>query len=283
MLVAFILLLRFHVSTSRPPTIGIGGSESYLNPDVAMGRQFHVNAQQWDGTMRCFFINVGSHVEQGPASKRDNEDCKASYAKEISLGRYDQTVIPESNSRSDSIIFRQEYTKGDSTYCGADVKRKDRKGIVNADPKQNRPTAHNIKRKTTLTMLKVEDQVGITAHVREPRRCVYEVTLRGPEILLLGDPSRSALSGSTGGSQSPTKTKDASKSKSKSRTADDEKKSSLFDKAAKVVADSSREELLAKPLKELNRLLRDLGAYCKACSEKTHVVDKLQLVARNEL
>eukprot|EP00937_MAST-01D_sp_MAST-1D-sp2_P001363 g1363.t1 len=44
----------------------------------------------------------------------------------------------------------------------------------------------NIKRRTSLTMVKKEDQMGITAFVREPRKCVYEVVLYGPEILLLG-------------------------------------------------------------------------------------------------
>lgn len=280
----FILTLHFPLATSRNAKIGSGRFESHLNPDIAMGRQFHVNAKQWDGTMRCFFIIVGSHVEQGPANRRDNKDCKGSYRKEIFLGRYERTMIPESNSGGDSPAFRQEYSHGDSIFCDANVKRKDRKGIVNADPEHSRPTAHNVRRKTTLIMLKVEDQVGITAEVREPRKCVYEVTLRGPEILLLGDPSATGsprISAAAGVSQSQKKAKNPSESRPKN--AENAKRSDAFEKAANVVADSSREALLAKPLKELNRLLRDLGAYCKACSEKAHIVDKLQQVTRSEL
>ena len=154
-----------------------GGDANFLNPDIAMGKRFFVAAKQFDGTQRCYFIKVGSRIEQGAVmhAKGANAECKASYKKEIALGSYDGTIDRDTK-------YKQIYKKGDSTYCGS-RKDADQRGLVRGKEKR---VGRKIKRRTILTMIKKEDQAGITAVVREPHKCVYEVVLYGPEILLLG-------------------------------------------------------------------------------------------------
>ena len=86
-------------------------SAHFLNPDIAVGKTFHVAALQFDGTQRCYFIKVGSRIEQGSVmhAKGTNAECKATYRKEIALGSYDGT-----KDRGRQI--RQEYRGGDSKY-----------------------------------------------------------------------------------------------------------------------------------------------------------------------
>ena len=145
-----------------------------LNPDIAMGKKFYVAAKQFDGTQRCYFIQVGSRIEQGAVmhAKGTHAECKTAYKMEIALGSYDSTT--------DSSI--QKYRKGDSKFCGS-RQDADQRGLVQGKEKR---VGRKIKRRSSLTMIKKENQVGITAFVREPRRCEYEVVLHGPEILLLG-------------------------------------------------------------------------------------------------
>jgi hypothetical protein len=149
----------------------------FLNPDIAMGKTFHVAAKQLDGTQRCYFIRVGSRIEQGSVmhAKGTNGECKASYKKELALGNYDGTIDGDTQ-------VRQEYRKGDSEFCGS-RKDADQRGVALGKEKR---IGRNIKRRSSLTMVKKEDQTRITAFVREPRKCVYEVVLYGPEVLLLG-------------------------------------------------------------------------------------------------
>jgi hypothetical protein len=155
----------------------VGGHANFLNPDIAMGKRFFVAAKQFDGTQRCYFIKVGSRIEQGAVmhAKGANAECKASYKKEIALGSYDGTIDRDTK-------YKQLYKKGDSTYCGS-RQDADQRGLVRGKEKR---VGRKIKRRTILTMIKKEDQTGITAVVREPHKCVYEVVLYGPEILLLG-------------------------------------------------------------------------------------------------
>jgi hypothetical protein len=157
--------------------------EDFLNPDIAMGKKFHVAAKQLDGAQRCYFIRVGSRIEQGSVmnAKGTNAECKASYKKEIALGNYDGTIDGDTQ-------VRQEYREGDSDFCGS-RKDADQRGVALGKEKR---IDKDIKRRTSLTMIKKEDQTSITAFVREPRKCVYEVVLYGPEILLLGEGGSSA-------------------------------------------------------------------------------------------
>lgn len=274
----------------RVARIGSTRSAEYLNPDIAVGSRFYVAAKQWDGTLRCYFIEVGNRIEQGPINIRSNKHCERSYRKEIALGRYNGTLPPESSPVG---AFLQQYAKGDSVHCGTvNVGRQDRKGLV--DPSSG-PKAKQVRRQTTLVMLKNEGHVAITASVREPRKCRYEVVLEGPELLLLGGPSggvapiepvaeevtmpkaslprkpqSSGVRSSAGGMR-------------KTRvSASEARKNDKYREAVTLVQQSSHEDLVSRPAKELKKLLRSLGAECKACNEKMHLVDRLNEIVRGK-
>lgn len=287
-LVPILLLSTVDMASGRTPRLGTSREKEYLNPDIAIGKQFHVAAKQWDGATRCYFIDVGSSIEQGATNIRSNEQCAHSYQKEIGLGRYDGTLTPDS---SPTRVFMQKYVNGDSVYCGTEVGGQHRKGLV--DP-SNGPKARQVRRQTTLVMLKNEGQVGITARVREPRRCKYEVTLEGPQLLLLGGaPGETPSIGPAGeapkrqgrNGRSNVPAKRVAKSKSPASEARKEQRATgskpsryaqgKYAEALKVVKQSSREELLSRPAKELKKLLRHLDVECKGCNEKEHFADRL--------
>ena len=190
-LVAYTLLLSaVTVGSRKTPRIDSPRNDEYLNPDIAMGTQFHVAAKQHDGTKRCYFIEVGNRIEQGPTNKKSNNGCARSYKKEIDLGRYDGTLTPQ---WAPGDAFMQQYVKGDSVHCGTEhVGKQERRGLVDPSSRLKGRVRQKVRRRTSLVMLRNEDQAGITASVREPRVCHYEVVLVGPQRLLLGG-------GSTGG------------------------------------------------------------------------------------
>jgi len=316
------LLFRLLFLSASCKTLRIEESRNkdYVNPDIAMGNQFYVAAKQWDGHRRCYFIDVGNRIEQGPKNLRSNEQCAHAYRKEIGLGRYNGTLPPDS---SPVRAFMQTYSKGDSVHCGTvTVGKRERKGLV--DP-SNGPKAQALRRSTTLVMLKNEGQFDITARVREPRKCRYEVVLEGPEGLLLGGPSDGLEPIEPVGEiiRAPKCEDDHAKCavwarkgectrneeymgancrqacglcdgaatagddeielhRKGSQTRKPQKSSARYRDAAKVVQQTSREELISRPVKELRRLLRHLGAKCKACSEKVHFVDRLNEMVKDK-
>lgn len=232
-----------------------GGSETFINPDAAMGRTFHVNAKQIDGVQRCYFIVVGKRVEQGPIHLRNNQECAARYERKIKLGGYTRTTGGPTP--------RQEYAQGDSHQCGRGVKRS-----------------------TTLTMA-LRQQDEITAHVHEPRRCVYEVTLYGSVFQLAGGEGDPLLTGGGGNARLAGGSGQAAAKRSAGSGAESERRRQpkrmpeshwerIKREAAEVVRSTSRAELMSKPAKALQQLLRDLGASCRSCAEKAHLVDRLR-------
>lgn len=291
-----LFLSVVHLGSSKTRRIGTSRNEEYLNPDIAIGNQFHVAAKQWDGTRRCFFIDVGNRIEQGPTNMRSNEQCAQAYRKEIALGRYNGTLPPDSSPKRE---FLQQYVKGDSAHCGEVVLRQQRKGVVLPG---NAPRPKQVQRQTVLMMIKNEGEVGITARVREPRRCEYEVVLEGPQQLLLGgatddvafvDPKGGAV-GASRGSQTrkkrpsnshsnPANVGASSKAPPASETRARSKYSEgKYQEAVNVVTQSSHEDLVSRSAKELKKLLRNLDADCKACNDKVQFVDRLKEIVRGK-
>ena len=111
-----IVLLQQRLSSTLASSRHFDEEEGahFLNPDIAMGKTFHVAAKQLDGAQRCYFIRVGSRIEQGSVmhAKGTNGECKASYKKELALGNYDGTIDGDTQ-------LRQEYRKGDSEFGGS--------------------------------------------------------------------------------------------------------------------------------------------------------------------
>jgi hypothetical protein len=260
----------------------------FLNPDIAMGKHFFMAAKQFDGTQRCYFIGVGSRIEQGSVmhAKGTNAECKASYKKEISLGNYDGTIDRDSEDDQRSL---QEYKNGDSEFCGS-RKDADQRAVVLGKEKR---IGRKLKRRTSLTMIKKEDQAGITAFVREPRKCVYEVVLYGPEILLLGgggsSGGRVAGSGRTLSKKKPRRGQGKSKSKGKAGRGGRAGVNSAGSASASASAASggkgrtsarahahTRDELKPKRVKTLKRILREeFQDQCRGCTEKEEIIDRI--------
>ena len=69
------------------------------------------------GVQRCYFIDVGSRIEQGPINVKTNKACERKYRTEINLGKYDKTIDPESEENPlKTKTWLHLYTKGDSKH-----------------------------------------------------------------------------------------------------------------------------------------------------------------------